>query len=229
MGSLLFNAVHNGRWLSFSGSPLSHADSLLFCTGEVHIAGRIQWAACHPQSISVKGPRLPEDQSSKQLLLLLRMLCTEERQSADWGSAWRSPDTARQADLLHKCPQKVQTTDKSVGLLVPVGTHHCAISCPQEMNTPTCLKSYLQSCDYSLLLNLAGNHYLLATFYFSEIVSCNKMSSAALSLTRVSVDVITFPFSFKDCRVTNSARSEQSPWSTLLAQFMYSGRCLHFH
>lgn len=100
---------------------------------------------------------------------------------------------------MHKCPQKVQTTDKSVGLLVPVGTHHCAISCPQEMNTPTCLKSYLQSCDYSLLLNLAGNHYLLATFYFSEIVSCNKMSSAALSLTGISVDVITFPFSFKDC------------------------------
>lgn len=171
MDSLLFNTVHNGGWLSFSGSTVSRADSLLSYTGEVHIAGRIQWAACHPQSISVKGPRLPEDQSSKQLLLLLCVLCAEERQFADWRSAWRSPDSARQAVLLRKCPQQGQTADKSVGLLVPVGTHHCASSCPQEMNTPTCLMSYLQSCDYSLLLNLAGNHYLLATFYFSEIVS----------------------------------------------------------
>lgn len=176
-----------------------------------------------------KGTQASWGPELTQLLLLLCVCCAEERQFADWGWAWGSPGTARQAVLSCKCPQQGQTNDKSVGRLMPVGTHHCANSCLQEMNTPTCLMSYLQSCDYSLLLSLAGNHYLLATFYFSEIVSYNKMRPAVFSLTRVSVDVIAFPFSFKDCRVTSSACSEQSPWSKILTQLIYSGRCLHFH
>lgn len=135
----------------------------------------------------------------------------------------------KSSNFLCKWPQQGQSNDKSVGLLAPVVAHYCANSCPQDMNTPTCLTCYLRSCDYSVLLNLAGNHYLLATFHFSEIVSYLKISPAVPWLTKLSLDIINFPFSSKVCRVTSSVFCKYNLWSRTLTQCIHSGRCLCFH